>query len=77
MPTRQIAVVTDVTCRALGVDFDPASAAADVRRNGVVPASLDEFVGQLAEVAARGEVTLLARDAEALKELRAAGRLAA
>ena len=69
MTTRQIAVVADATCRALGVDFDPASAAADVRRTGVVPASLDEFVGQLAEVAARGEVTLLARDAAALDEL--------
>jgi ABC-type bacteriocin/lantibiotic exporter with double-glycine peptidase domain len=69
MPTRQAATVVQRVAHALGAEADPTVWTADLRRNGVVPRTLDDLAEGVAELARRLDVTLLARTPDALGDL--------
>ena len=75
MPTRQAVTVTVAVARALGVDADPTAFTADLRRDGLPPATLDALAEQVATIAQRLELTVLARDRALLGDLAAAEAL--
>lgn len=75
MPTRQAVAVAVAVARTLGLDADPAAFAAELRRGGRPPETLDELADQLVEVAQRLELTVLERDRALLGELAAAEAL--
>ena len=71
MPTRQAVTVTVAVARALGVDADPTAFTADLRRDGLPPATLDQLAEQVVTIAQRLELTMLARDRALLGDLAA------
>ena len=75
MPTRQATAVVLATAHALGADADPSVWNADLRRNGKRPGTLGDLAEQIAELARRVEITMLARDGALLDELVAAESL--
>ena len=75
MPTRQAVAVNVAVARALGAEADPTAFTAELRRAGRPPATLAELAEQVAGLAQRLEVTMLARDPALLGELAAAEAL--
>lgn len=69
MPTRQAAQIARSIASALGIDADPTLWNADLRRNGVLPSSLDALGEHVAELARRAELSLLPRDVPAIEGL--------
>jgi ABC-type bacteriocin/lantibiotic exporter with double-glycine peptidase domain len=71
MPTRQAVTVIVAVARALGVDAEPTAFTADLRRDGRLPATLDELAEQVVAIGQRLDLTVLARDRSLLGDLAA------
>jgi ABC-type bacteriocin/lantibiotic exporter with double-glycine peptidase domain len=75
MPTRQAVTVIVAVARALGMDAEPTAFTADLRRDGRLPATLDELAEQVVAIAQRVDLTVLTRDRALLGDLAAAEAL--
>ena len=69
MPTRQAASIAHRIATELRAEADPSLWSSDLRRNGIVPSSVDELAAQVSDLAQRAQLTLLGRESRLVESL--------